>query len=312
MNKNFFFTVISIAAISLIAALLIFASSLFEDKDSSSEFKIAASIFPLADIARNIAGDNAEVVQILPSGASPHTFDPSPSQQAALNGSEIMFMIGHDLDNWAEKLAKNTSNNIEIIVVDSGVELEESNHETEGDYEEEGHEEEGVNPHYWMSYTNTILIAENIKDALVKIDGKNSKVYESNFEKYKSQVQASFDNQKSLFEELDKREIITFHDAFGYFADDLGIEVAAVVEEFPGKEPTASYLSELGEIIEKTGIKTFFKEPQLSDSIISALASDYNASVENLDPIGGTSQETSTFLKTLEFNAQKIYNSLNE
>lgn len=136
---------IIIGIIILLAVLGIMAN---QEKDtgmthSTHEHKVAATIFPLYDMTKQIARDNFDVVLVLPSGTSPHTFDPQPSLLKDLQGSQAIFAIGHGLDNWATTIAG--SINSKVITVDDNINLratidEHSDHaERKDDHEEDDH-----------------------------------------------------------------------------------------------------------------------------------------------------------------------------
>ena len=141
---------IAVAAVVLIGAAVFGIASTSSD---DGELKVAATIFPLYDITKNIAGDDIEVVQMLPAGASPHTFDPQPSLVSELEGTDIVFSIGNGLENWADNLTESVG--AESVVVDSGIELRDSvegehGHDEEKEDEhsdEEGHEHEDEEEH---------------------------------------------------------------------------------------------------------------------------------------------------------------------
>src|SRR5690606_16408237 len=113
------------------------------------------------------------------------------------------------------------------------------------------------------------------------------------------------------FSKVTKRQFITFHSAFNYLAADFNLEIVATIEEFPGKTPSSKYLHHVVEEIIVHQVKILFKEPQLSEEIVSSLASDYEAKVYTLDPLGGVPGRE-TYLELMKYNLETIYLALTE
>jgi len=273
-------------------------------KTSTGKKKIAATIFPLYDIARNIAGDKVEVVEILPPGASPHTYELTPRQVKQLQGVSVVFGIGHDLDNWADTLV-DTLPDVRKIVVDEGIHLKEFlAHEEHG-----AHEHKGANPHYWLSVENGKTIAENIARELMRIDAANESYYRANLEAYLTDLDNLKRDISDRFDTLSDKKIITFHDAWFYFANEFGLEMVGTFEPFPGKQPTPRYLAELQETAKRNNVRAIFSEPQLSNEAIASFVSDIGLELYVLDPLGGVEGRDS-YIKLFNYNADVITKAL--
>lgn len=268
--------------------------------DRSTE-KVAASIFPLYDMARNIAGDKVEVVLILPPGASPHTFEPTPSTARELADVSAVFIIGHGLDNWSIKLAEN-SRGADIIPVDNNIDLLESDH----DDEQEGDEaEDGQDPHYWLSAKNAIVIAQNIRDSLVKLYPQYSDEFIDNYESYILELQNLDREITERLSPLGNPNFASFHSAWNYFSRDYPVRQSASFEEFPGKEPTAEYLRTFANNVRRYNVKVVFAEPQFSTAPILPMAADLGVSISVLDPIGGVAGRDS-YTSLMRYNVEQM------
>ncbi|MDA1338442.1 MAG: metal ABC transporter substrate-binding protein [bacterium] len=260
---------------------------------NSYKKNIAVTIFPIYDITKNIAGDKLNVNLILPVGTSAHTFDPKPSDIALLEHSVVVIKVGTGLDDWVEKIVPRKVTRVDLT---SSVNLLKS---TEVEYD----------PHYWLSVDNALLIANKVKNELVKIDPENSEYYENNLLKYKEEL---LDLQKYIESELIDQKgkgIITFHDAFIYFAIENELEILTTIEPFAGKEPTPKYLSEVEDIIRVKKVKVLFKEPQLSSGLLNGLANDLGITILTIDPLGG-GKETNSYIKMMKFNTNEIKKGL--
>lgn len=193
-------------------------------------------------------------------------------------------------------------------------EVEKEEHSKEdGHTEEEGshdkHDHGEYDPHYWLSLENGIQIAENIAEKLIEVNVDNKSIYENNLSDYKKALDDALSSNQEKMANLSKNEIITFHDAFNYLAREYNVDIVATIEESPGETPTAEYISEVGETIEKYDVRVLFKEPQLSEEIIQPLADDYNATVSNMDPLGG-GEETESYINLISFNINNLSQAL--
>ena len=114
---------------------------------------------------------------------------------------------------------------------------------------------------------------------------------------------------KEKLSDISSKNIVTFHDAFGYFADHFGLQIVATFEPFPGKEPTPSYLQALQEEITERQITTLFIEPQLSAAALQQFADDNNLTIGTLDPLGGTDERLS-YIDMMHYNVKSIAEAL--
>lgn len=282
-----------------LGAVVMWANSKSPEKLLNDEtvITIATTIFPLADIAKNVGGDRVNVVQLLPSGATPHSYDLTPGQVAELSKAKVLFVIGHGLDDWAASYAK--SNNIPVKIVDTDIDLIQDT---------DGHEEgDGYNPHYWLSIPNGMIISRNIRDVLVEIFPKYQPEFEANQSAYAEKLaKADLEIRRKL--PTDPKFLATFHGAWDYMAKNYGFMIIAEFEEFPGKEPTAQYLSEFQNEIRVNSVKTIYIEPQLSTDAIRPLAADLGANLVLLDPLGG-SELTPSYLEMMQYNLNQVLTS---
>lgn len=141
------------------------------------------------------------------------------------------------------------------------------------------------NPHVWVSMTNAISYTRNIADQLSAIDNRNADLYEKNASDYIKKIEELNKTMHSEIGTLKNKDIITFHEAFPYFAQEFGLNIAAVVEREPGTEPTSKELGEIIELINQTGIKALFVEPQYSSRTAETITAETGAMLHTLDPV---------------------------
>ncbi len=276
----------------------------FIGNNEKEEIKVATTIFPLFDITRNIAGDKMQVVNILPPGASPHTFSLRPQDIKKLNKTKVIFVVG-EMDNWVQEVASSLEG-IEIYPVNKNINLKSSHLHH---HLEEDHHHNNFDPHYWLSLNNAKIIAENITEKLSLIDPQNREYYQKNLKSYLGEIENTRVQIINLLSSLSNRNMIVFHDSWNYFADEFNLKIVGVFTPTPGKEPSPEYLKNLYDTAQQYNIKAVFSEPQLSSEVINSFVEDLGLKVYVIDPLGGENSQ-STYLKTMLSNAQIIYKAL--
>ena len=272
---------------------------------------VAATIFPLCDIARNIAGDKLEIINILPPGSSPHTYSLTPRQVRRLEGVRVVFSVGYGLDDWTDTLL-DTLPNLRKVVVDRGIDLMESAEAGKHEHAGGGHNRhEGANPHYWLSIENGKQIARNIAEEIIGLDAANEGYYRANLGAYLSKLDAAKARSEERISRLPRKDIMTFHNAWIYFAEEFGLEVVGAFEPFPGKQPTPRYLTDLHDKAQEYGLKALFSEPQLSSETVAAFVSDIGLKLYVLDPLGGVEGRDS-YIGLFEYNTDIIVEALSD
>jgi ABC-type Zn uptake system ZnuABC Zn-binding protein ZnuA len=284
------FLILGIAAALLIAAFLFFREPAPAVPESNRK-SVAVTIYPLYDIVRNVAGEFAAVQLILPPGASPHLFEFSPKQLGALQNISDVFAIGHGLDNWAAQVT-NVVKGARVCTVDAGIPLRTFANGS-------------VDPHYWLHFGNARQIADNIAIELGAIDPAHSDAYRKNAKAYKKALTEKEDVLKSLLAPARGESILTFHDAWFYFAQDFGLNIVGSFEPAAGVEPTPRSLEALQTEVRARQIHVIFIEPQLSTSLLEGFAKDNHLGVARLDPLGGVDERT-TYLDLMTYNANAI------
>lgn len=288
-----------------ITLFLLFAQN---DTEVSEKPVVAASIFPLYDITKQIAGDRIDVVLILPPGASPHTFEPTPSLMKELQPAEIAYLIGAELDEWAEGVLPESTVVQHLDDVVTLREYEEHEDEEAHTEEEDEHGHEGVDPHYWLSIPNAMLMADAIHASLSAQFPEYSAQFSENLSAYRLELTAADQEIRTIISQAQNKRIVTFHDAWYYFAEEYDVTIVGTFEPTAGREPTPQYLAELTRAIQKSGSKTLFSEPQLNTSSLSGFLRDLDLTVSILDPIGGI-ETRDTYINLMRYNAKTIFDA---
>jgi zinc transport system substrate-binding protein len=272
-----------VALLVLVTLGTLLAGVTCSQETSSGKPIVVTTIFPLADFVENVAGDRVEVITLLPSGASPHTYEPTPGDVKDLAGAILLVVNGAGLDYWVEDLKSAASDS--LVVLDTSVALAEEGLLLSGDeHEDDGHG--GVNPHYWLDPVLAQRQVEAIAAALAAADPDNGDFYMDNAVSYIARLQSLDEEIASATQSFSSREFITFHPAWTYFANRYGLVEAAVIEEAPGKEPSVEYIMHVVDVARALKVKAIFAEPQFSTKAADAIAADSGAEVLLLDPMG--------------------------
>lgn len=296
----------------LIAVLLlaVLGAAGCTEKSSGDKLTVVATIFPLADFVKNVAGDKAEVVTLLPPGASPHTYELTPGGMKTVNEAKLLVINGAGLDFWIVEEMESTS---DLLVVDTsaiptmeGALLagDEHEHEHEGD---EGHEHGDANPHIWLDPVLAQKQVEAIATALVMVDPENQDFYLDNAADYIAELRALDAEIEETTQGFSSREFITFHPAWTYFAERYYLVEAAVIEESPGKEASVEYIKHVIDVAKEYQVRAIFAEPQFSTKAADAIASDSGAEVLLLDPIGGAEVTgRDSYISLMRYNVEQM------
>ena len=298
MKKSYFFL---IALLVVLAVVFTYLPQ--EEKGPEEGISVAATVFPLADIAQNVAGEEISVFTLVAPGSSPHTFEPRPSDVQKLQQSNLLISVGLDLDDWAVELARGVPG-ISILTPHAGIHILEGEHH-------HGEEHEEGDPHYWLSPENAKIIAANIAESLASLDPENAETYRGNAEAYQEELDSMYQETRSMLSSLPTKSLVVFHDSWRYFAEAYDLQIGGVFESSPGKEPSPQYLQDLYDTAQELGAGTIFIEPQLSSSAIESFAQDLNLEVSVLDPLGGVEGRNS-YLELIRYNAEEIFHAFGE
>lgn len=278
---------------------------------ATKKIPVVASIVPLGDFCQKIGGKYVDVSVLVPPGASPHAFEPSPSAVAKAAEAKVFVYVGAGLDPWAERLLKAERRPGQVVVeAVAGIPLikEADEHEpgeaAAGEHEEgeHHHQHEAGNPHVWLDPVIAENICRNIAQALIKVDPAHKDAYQVNLAMYLGKLQTLDKDIKEVVATFSRRDYVTFHPAWAYFSQRYGLRQVGVIEASPGREPSPGQLQRIIAAIKKTGVKAVFSEPQLNSRVAEVIAQEAGVKVLILDPLGGSPPYGSSYLKLMRHN----------
>jgi zinc transport system substrate-binding protein/manganese/iron transport system substrate-binding protein len=273
---------------------------------------VAASIFPLYDIARRVAGPQASVALVLPAGQMDHTFEPRPQDLVRLARVELAFGVGLGLDPWLRRIVDAATDG-RARVEEIGLVLDPRplpdhvlalvGEPSSGPGDDAGPRDARaalvpsrpargapggpLDPHVHLDPVRMARAVTLIGEALAARDPAGTVGYRARAIEVRRQIEALDAELRARSRAWTRRTIVTFHGSFFYFAEAYGLTVAAVVEPLPGREPNARYVASVVEAIRKSGAAAIFTEPQLDPAPARLIASETGLPLFELDPVGG-------------------------
>ncbi|WP_148322484.1 metal ABC transporter substrate-binding protein [Paraclostridium bifermentans] len=258
---------------------------------------IVTSFYPLYISTINITKDipNVTVTNMTKSQTGClHDYQLTPQDLKTLENADILVINGAGMESFLDGIISQYPN-LEIVDATKGLSLLEDDthshddhdhdHDTEDEHSEDDDHDHEYNAHVWVSVTGNIDEVKNISSQLESLNPENKEAYESNTNTYVAKLE---DLKNEMHEELDNlpnRDIITFHEAFPYFAEEFNLNIAGVIEIEPDSEPSAKEIEEIINTVKEKNIKALFTEPQYSSKVAETIATETGATVYELDPI---------------------------
>jgi zinc transport system substrate-binding protein len=244
---------------------------------------VVVSIEPQADFAAAVGGGKLVVTVMVPPGADPHTYEPTPSQLVKVSRAKMYAKVGSGVEfelAWMDKISQQ---NEKMLIVDcsKGVQIMEME-EHQGDEDDCGHHQ-GGDPHIWLSPQNAKLMVENICSGLIQVDLQNEAYYTRNRDEYLAKLDALDKDIREGLSRVINRRFMVFHPAWGYFARDYNL--AQIPIEVGGKEPSAKDIADLIRKAKELGIKIIFAEPQFNPKSAETIAKEIGGRVVFIDPL---------------------------
>jgi zinc transport system substrate-binding protein len=277
---------------------------------TDAKVTVSASILPLGDFCQNLGGDRVAVQVLIPPGASPHIFEPSPASVTRVLDSRVLVYVGAGLDPWMERLVR--LHNVEgLLAVEAVQGLPLITEAASGPADrEENKEPAGIathshqegNPHVWLDPVLAQNICRRITQAFIQADPEHRMYYESRLSAYLDKLEKLHQDITEKVATFRRRDYVTFHPSFAYFARRYGLREVGVIQVAPGREPSPGHLQKIITAVKNTGVKAVFAEPQLSPRVAQIIAREAGVKVLFLDPLGGRPPYGGDYLKLMRHN----------
>ena len=244
---------------------------------------VITSFYPIWLLALNLTQgiENLSVQNLAaPDTGCLHDYQLQTGDMKNLSEADLFLVNGAGMESYLDLVfsafpelpVAEAATGIDLLYDQTGIEIGES-------------DDSEPNAHLWLSAANAVHMAENLAEALMKYFPQNKPAIKANLEDLRTRLQALDDELKAGLSSLPRKGIITFHEAFPYFAQAYGLEVLAVVNREPGETLTPSQLGQLADAIVALGTPPLFVEPQYEDLSAKALAAETGAKIYSLDPV---------------------------
>jgi ABC-type Zn uptake system ZnuABC Zn-binding protein ZnuA len=287
-----------------------------------------ASIFPMTDIVQQVGGEHWEVTTLIPAGASAHTYEPTPEQVRQLAQARVFFQIGLGLEFWLEKLVR-AAKNAELVRVDlsqtietlpapspelpspswkgTGHRPEQLHHHAAERHPDHRHMHAGADVHYWLDPVRMQQVVAHVEQVFAALDPEHAPVYAGRAQRVRTELDTLHAEIVQHTQGLQNRRFIALHAAWTYFAPRYDLWQAAVIEPFPGREPSPRYLANLARLMRREKVDAIVIEPQLTATAAQALARETGARVGMLDPYGGPGVSgRESYLDLMRYNVSTL------
>jgi len=274
--------------------------------------KVIATTSIVGDVVRQVAGDHIDLDVLLPLGADPHGFEPSPRDIAKIADADLVFANGAGLEEFLQPLIQNAGGEARLFEVSEGIEL------IAGPAGEEHQDEDEhmYDPHVWMDPNNVSAWTHNIEKALTENDPQNADSYSANAASYREQLQRldTWVREQVALVPTGQRELVVDHLAYTYYAEQYGFQQAAAINSSFSTlaEPSAQELAQLEEIIQKLEVEAIFVGNSVNPALAERIAADTGTRLVQLysgslsEPGGGAE----TYLEYMQYNVAAIVKAL--
>jgi len=293
-------------------AILLFLISNSTPKMQNNKPMISVTTFALYDIIKHIALDTVEIVNILPFGVDPHSFEPTPQLMAKIEKSTLVIYSGAGLEPWVDGFnfkskTLNISKYVKLRKLDAH-EYELHRH----------HDQQGIHtttdPHYWLDFTNMQRATEVITQVLVKLLPQNKILYEQNKQKYEEMLHRLDAIYKKNLSQCKSDTVVVSHNALGYLSHKYNFHVESLTGLSPEAEPSAKDVTRIMKDIKKEGVSTIFFEHFVNDRVIKRIAKDTDITIDVFQPLGNITKDEAqkhlTYQDIMKQNLEKLSKAL--
>ena len=270
------------------------------EKKTAEPFRIVTSFYPMYVATINITDgvDGVEVYNMTkPQTGCLHDYQLMTEDMKTLEKADAFVINGAGMEDFMDKVTEQQKK-LKVIDASRGIELI---------------HEEGDNPHVWLSVTDAITQVRNIADQLKEADPAHAAAYEKNAVAYIEKLSSLKSEMHAALDNVPHKDIVTFHEAFPYFAKEFNLNIIGVVEREPGTEPTPTELQETIEQVNALPTKVLFTEPQYSPAAAETIARETGAKIYTLDPVvtgEATPAAKNAYIDTMKKNMKTLQEAL--
>ena len=340
MKKILKFILVMLLAIALFGCTQNQEASDLNKEVENDKIKIVTTLFPQYDFARQIAGDKADIVLLLPPGAESHSFEPTPGDIMTINKADMFIYTGKYMEPWADKIIQSVeSEKLNILDVSNGITLVKEEHDHEHDHEDHEHEDENhededheheedehedeehghsheYDPHIWTSPVIAKKMVDNIAASICYVDPENASYYKENAENYKIQLDELDTELKEIVTNA-KHNKIYFGGRFAlyYFIEEYGLEYMSAYDNCSSEtEPSAHDIAKIIDEISENKIPVIYYEELTDPKVSRSISEDTGVEMLLFHSCHNVSKEDFnngiTYLDLMKQNAENLRKGL--
>ena len=269
---------------------------------SGQGHKILVTFYPIYQFTKAIGKEKIDVSIIIPPGIEPHDWEPTIQDIQKMKDADMIVINGAGLESWITKI---TSINPNVMIVDtsSDIPLLEKNSNGLDKIAKK-------DPHIWLDPVLAKKQVQNIADGLIKLDPQNANYYQQNANDYKAKLDILDNEIKTDLSTCDKKDFLSFHDAFSYFSKEYGLHQHTIVGGLdPETEPTAPALQQITKDAQSLGLNVIFTEEAANPRVSQVIADEIHGKVLVLSPLEVTNKNID-YISKMEQNLSNLKEAL--
>lgn len=306
--------------LTVIFVLSVFSGCSLSSAEDDGRITVVTTIFPAYDFVKQIAGDKVDVVMLLPPGVESHAYEPAPSDIIAIENADLFFYVSEHTETWVEQIISSLkNNNVEIVSVadGTGIEVHGHNHDHHDHHDHEDSDECETDEHIWTNLEYSAAMIDFIAVKLSEKDPDNEAFYESNAEKYKSEILSLKADFETMIENSKRKEIVSgSRFAMKNFTNEFGLTFTAAFDScVDNTEPSAAVMAKIIDKINEDDIPVIFYEELTEPKIARAVSLETGVRMLLLHSCHNVSSEElengETYLSLMQKNYYNLKEALN-
>lgn len=273
---------------------------------TAETLNVVATFSILGDLTQRVGGERVQVHTLVGQDADAHVYQPTPADAKTLAQAKLVVVNGYGFEGWIDRLIKSSGYRGKVLMASTGVKTLKRPH-MKGQHD---HDSE-VDPHAWQDLANALTYVDNIAQALGEADPAGKAVYQANAAKYKQEINALDGDIRKSFNAIpiERRRVVTSHDAFGYFSRTYGISFISPVGVNTDAEPSAADVGRIIQQIRREKIPAVFMESISDPRLLERIRQESGARIGGTlysDSLSKADGPAPTYLDMMRHNAKTL------
>lgn len=273
MSMKRVYIFLAVLAAASLAAWWIVPARIVPESGTHQGLEVVATFYPLAEFARQVGGTHVEVRTLVPPGAEPHDYEPTPQDIVAASQADVFLMNGN-VDAWAERILPDLRRD-GVRVVRSADDLPSI----------------GQDPHVWLDPVLAQKIVGQIRDAFKAADPADAAAFDADASSYLDSLSSLDAEYRSGLSQCATRQVVASHDALGYLAKEYGLDIVPIAGLSPDDEPSPARMAGIAKLAKDAKAKYIFVEALVSPKLAQAIADEVGAGTLSFNPAEGLTDE---------------------